>query len=40
MAAAAAAVSVDEKLEKLRAEVAKFDQIRRVPLPHSTPPLH
>jgi hypothetical protein len=36
-AAAAAEVSVDEKLDKLRAEVAKLDQIRRVPFPHSTP---
>lgn len=31
--AAAAPVSVDEKLDKLRAEVAKLDQIRRVPSP-------
>jgi hypothetical protein len=28
---AATAVSVDEKLDKLRAEVAKLSQIRRVP---------
>lgn len=31
MAASATVVSVDEKIEKLRAEVAKLGQIRSVP---------